>query len=542
MHGYGNKINSKTIKLIVLAVVLVLVASVAVLYFTVFRNTTNVYKKVITGTVDAAFETVNPKKASKLNVDINIDCNASLVDKEEEKNNPLIKALNESTASINMQTDSKENKSVLHLRSKYGNDKLFDASIYMDMKESKAYIYVKDLLDNYIEVDMTEEAETTETEATIEVDKSAMKKAEKILKEEMSTIITKEMCTKNSGSFVLRTTSTELITNLKAVLERLSKNEEFLNCYENPKEIAESLTSINKSLNLELMDEYQVEVALKLSMTLKVKKVDVRVWDEKSIDVTLSATENLISYNVKKDNKDSLKVSIETTSTDNTSNMKYSIDVVDMGKFDVIMKVKTSELKDVDVMGAQEVKKLNELSLFDYMTLGEKFAETKLGKVIEEVNEYNSSGIIDMANKAVIESDVANLNDSLTLAFVDLKVAYPSLTTFEELTTIVVNDKEYAGIEAYYKAIVPGINENSVEYNVPEGYEVVFNKRTGAATVEKKAESNDGGLIIDSTSTVETPPVVDTTPTVDTTPNVESQPTTDEKQEVPKDVVIQIIQ
>ena len=109
--------------------------------------------------------------------------------------------------------------------------------------------------------------------------------------------------------------------------------------------------------------------------------------------------------------------------------------------------------------------------------------------MIEEVNEYNSSGIIDMANKAVIESDVANLNDSLTLAFVDLKVAYPSLTTFEELTTIVVNDNiEVTIIDIQGDQVRVGINApKDVKVFRKEVYLEMMEENQRAAQVQMQA-------------------------------------------------------
>ena len=486
MNGYGKKLSTKTIILIVVAAVVVVLLGAGVFCFTVLGNSTNIYRKAITGTVDAAFATVNPKTKDKTNVDINIDCDVDLIDKEEEKNNPTIKALKETTLSINVKTDNEENKSVLHLKSNYGTEKLFDASIFMDVKESKAYIYAKDLMDKYIEVGMDSVEETTETEeTTVKVNKKAMKVAEKILKEELSKVITDDMCVKSDGAYVLKTTSTKLVNNLKSILNALSENQEFLSCYENPEEIAEMLKSIDKALDVDLIGEYQVEVKLELSLFFKFQKVSLRVWDDNSIDATLVVTENLVTYDEKKDNKDSLNVRLETVTTKDSSNMKFAINMAEVGKINVTMTTKQSEVKTIDALGPYEVKKLNEMSFFDLMAIAENFTQTKLGKLVEEINEYNTRGIVDLANKAVLASDVANINDQLTLAYADLKLSNSSLKTFENLKSVTVNDKKYAGIEAYYKAIVPAIDENSTEYNVPEGYEVVFDYKAGTVVVSK---------------------------------------------------------
>lgn len=516
MNGYGNKLSTKTIILIVVAVVAVLLVGAAVVCFTVLGNTTNIYKKVITGTVDAAFETVNPTTKDKTSVDINIDCSVDLLDKVEEKNNPTIKALNESTIAINIQNDNEENRSVLHLKSNYGEEKLFDASVFMDVNESKAYIYAKELMENYIEVGLASSEETTETEeTTVKVNEKAMKVAEKILKEELSKIITKDMCAKNDGAYVLKTTNIQLVNNFKNVLTTLSTNQEFLSCYENPEEIKETLNSINKTLDVEFMDEYQVEVRLELSLFFKFKKLSLRVWDD-TMDATLVVTENMVTYDAKKDNKDTLNVKLETAITDDTSNMKFTVNMADLGKFNITMTAKQNEVKTIDALGPYEVKKLDELSFIDLMTLAETFTETKLGKLIEEINEYNSRGIIDLANKAIIATDVATINDQLLLAYIDLTASNMSIQTFENLKSITVNNKKYAGIEAYYKAIVPAIDENSTEYNVPEGYEVVFDYKKGMVTVSE---------IVTGTTQDTTIPTLSETTITDTEKNTETPAT-----------------
>ena len=71
----------------------------------------------------------------------------------------------------------------------------------------------------------------------------------------------------------------------------------------------------------------------------------------------------------------------------------------------------------------------------------------------------NSSNVIARANEAVLKTDVATLNDKLTLAYVDLRAAYPTTDKFddESVISVVVNGKTISvtGIEAYYEKAVP---------------------------------------------------------------------------------------
>ena len=118
-----------------------------------------------------------------------------------------------------------------------------------------------------------------------------------------------------------------------------------------------------------------------------------------------------------------------------------------------------------------------------------------MGEVIELYNDYNQA-VIDKANQAVVNTNVATINDKLTLAYVDLKMEYMSVADFTSLKNITVEGKKYANVEAYYKAIVPEIDEKSSKYEVPEGYELIISAN-GSAAVQKKAASETSDPIID---------------------------------------------
>ena len=74
----------------------------------------------------------------------------------------------------------------------------------------------------------------------------------------------------------------------------------------------------------------------------------------------------------------------------------------------------------------------------------------------------NSSNVIARANEAVLKTDVATLNDKLTLAYVDLRAAYPTTDKFDANSAIkvTVNGVEHTvtGINAYYTAVVPELS------------------------------------------------------------------------------------
>ena len=489
-----NTKNKSKVVWVVLAFVLLLVIAVAGYFYSSATTTINVYRKIVTGTVKSAFDTQKTTKRTKTSVDMTLDCDMDLVD-EEMYEVPIIKTLKDTTLAFNVQTDADTNKTVLHIKSKYENEKLLDASIFMDLKESKAYLYAKDLMDNYLEFKL-EEQETTTTEPTEEekVNKIAMAKAEMILKEELSKIITEDMCTTEDGVHVLRTTSTKLIENLKVVLVELKANAEFLECYENPEEIKESLDTIKEALDTDLMEEFNIEVRMELSFLLKMKSLTVKAYN-KEMEVVYTLNDEEVSFKVRVENEDVATAKVEVIDGETVDNIKVSVDIAELGKCTVNIGMATNEVEAIDEVDTSKVKDFNQLTMFDLMSLAAKLEEGKMGELIELYNDYNQE-VIDRANEAVVATNVATMNDQLTLAYVDLKMEYMSVADFTSLKNITVEGKKYANVEAYYKAIVPEVDEKSTKYDIPEGYELTISAN-GSAAVQKKAASETSDPIID---------------------------------------------
>ena len=469
------------ITLICIVTIVILISCTG--YFLFRMNSINIYQKAVNIAVDNAFKTVNP--SSKLNevpvisTNIDIDCNVDLIDKED---NPLIKLLKEMAVSLNIQLDKNANKSVIHLKTKYDNNKTFDASMFMNLETYKAYIYAKDISDEYLELDMDKNEEKDENKNKIKT--ASMLKAEKILKQELAKIITEDMCSKKDGLFVLRTTTTKLIERITFVIDGLANNEEFLNCYENPKEIKENLENINLVLDKSIIDEYEIEMALDLGIFFNLKTIALKIWDD-TIETKLFVSETLITIDSKQDNKDVLNAKIEMINIDkDNTKLTAMVSSAETGKLDVIANITRSKIDEVDKMDLNKVKKLNELTIFETMELSDKFNKTELGIRLEDIYEYQNKEIIDKAQQAIAMTNVANINNELTLAYIDLKLAYPTSKSLKDLENIVVNGKKYKDIESYYKAIVPQIDENSDEYEIVEGYEVVFSEG-GTALVMK---------------------------------------------------------
>ncbi len=485
-----EKKSNKGLIVALICVMAVLVIAGCVGYFSLRANSSTIYHKAIDMAVDNAFRTVNQATTSNrvpvTSANIDIDCNIDLTDKEQEEN-PLIKTLNETVLLLNVQLDKNTNKSVIHVKTKYENNKTFDASMFMDLETSKAYVYAKDVLDEYLEIDMDESEQKEEAEDKKQIKTDSMLKAERILKQELSKVITEDMCSKKDGLFVLRTTNIKLVENLNGIIDGLAKNEEFLNCYENPEEVADNLKDINLALDKNAMDEYEIEVCLELGIFFDFKTITIKLWDDRT-EAKLFVSENLITLNTKEDNKEVLNAKIEMINiAKNNFKIIALVNNTETGKWDIAANITRNEIDEVDKMTSNKVKKLNELTLFEMMELSDRFNKTELGIRLEAIHEYQNREIIDKAQQAIAATNIANINSQLSLAYVDLKLAYSRAESLKDLKNIVVNGEKYKDVESYYKAIVPQIDEDSDEYEVPEGYQVVFSEG-GTAMVIKVEE------------------------------------------------------
>ena len=92
----------------------------------------------------------------------------------------------------------------------------------------------------------------------------------------------------------------------------------------------------------------------------------------------------------------------------------------------------------------------------------------------------NSTSVIDKANTAVTATDISTLNDKLSLAYVDLKLANQSVTDFST-GSVSVNGTSYASAKAYYEAMVPELATLATKY---PGYALTVNAN-GSAVVAK---------------------------------------------------------
>ena len=419
---YHNTSRSGNALLIIVLLILAIIIGGVAYYFGVLAKPVNIYKNIVASLVDGLFEDTIQESNSKGVQSVNFDVDLTLeLDDEKMQENPIVKALNAIDMLLNVQADNNTNNYVVHLNSTYDNEKLLNASVFMNQKDSKTYIYAKELLDKYLEVEL-DEIQGVELEGANQIAPS--KKIKSIIKKELKNIITEEMCYKDDGAYVLRTTNIELFQNIVKAIESLSKNEEFLEENANPEEAKEILESYIEAFDTTSMDTYTLEIILDdLDLLLRPKKVTAKVGGFVSLEVAIVIEDDNTKFDVKVQDKQVAQGNLTVNEKANEDVIKIDIDIADLGRIVLDMKASHKAIKEIDKIDSYKVTKIEELTMNDTMELMENLQESKLGEVISEIEDYNQS-IIDKANAAVEASNLAELRSAVALEYMQLYVDY----------------------------------------------------------------------------------------------------------------------
>jgi len=380
-----GKSNKKVAIISVLSVIVVLFLAGILYYFCIVTNPVNIYKNIVKNVIDESFTSSIPVIGNdeKIGAKFNIDATLNMDDKEFQES-AIVKLINSIDLGIDVQIDGKEEQTVLKLTSTYDKEKMLDVSMFMDAKNKKTYLYAKDLLDSYLEIDMVEEVVTEETDSVTTLVSEA--KVKSIIKQEFSNIITEDMCSKEDGAYVLKTTNVAIMSNIKTALENLKTNQEFLDCYENPQEIVDALNEIIKACSTEGVETYAIEIRLYLDLFLKVQKVTLSVAGKEKYDVVIAVDKEDIIFTSTKDNNKVSVGKITIIESDDTSKVEINLNIVDVGTINVKAEAKHTEFEEIEKIDTTKVKKIEELNMLELMEIMSKLEESKLGEVVTEIS------------------------------------------------------------------------------------------------------------------------------------------------------------
>ena len=264
-----NKKRSKLL-LILLSVVLLLIASVVIIYFYINSNPLLAIKynaNKLTKNITEEIE--QQEKIKKISGNLEIDYN---IESNDETLKEMIDAFNGISVSANYKMDTENKILQTELKTTYKNEKLIDANIYMQDKQS--FVQLPGVFDKYINIDLSEDYDdifnnTKNTKESKTIVKSVNKAFQKSLKKEYLKSENKTITIDDK-----KTKTTKISMELND--EKISKiSKDFLTTLKDDQEFIKASNSISENKNTkeeieDLIDEISFDNQSNTTMTLSI--------------------------------------------------------------------------------------------------------------------------------------------------------------------------------------------------------------------------------------------------------------------------------
>lgn len=408
--------KSKKIGIIaVISVILLALIAGAIYYCVAYTGTENLFKRIIGKTVNSYQESIigNDYNTLDTTVGVNIEVSPKETNEDTDK---IVDLINSLKFELNTQIDKEQEKMNVKLNtSKVNeNDDLLNAEVFMDVKEEKGYVYLKDFYDKYIETEVTDGSFDNLKEIFENMyskdQKDNVKKTSNIIGNEFKGIVKEEYCSSEKQEITINDkkvkatkntitmTIDQAINELLTVCNNLKNNEEFINCYEDKEEIKDILDEYIEELEYDkgLYEEDSIKISIYTTgISRKVVKVNVEMLEEDElfgiIEVTKQDEEN---YNFEiKIEEEKITGTIQISEKDkNSMTGKIQININEFGKVTVNMDINNKFDTVIDTVDSDNVINAEEMTEDDAMEILDKFQESKLYDLINEV----SGGILDM--------------------------------------------------------------------------------------------------------------------------------------------------
>ncbi len=409
-----KKSKSKGIIAIIAVILLVLIAGV-IYYFLAYIGTEALYKRIIGKTVNSYQKSIieNDYNSLDTTVGLNVEVSPKETNEDIEK---IVDLLNSLRLELNTQID-KEQESMnvkLNASTVNENDNILNAEVFMDVKDEKVYVHLKDFFDKYIEAEATDGTfenlkDIFENMYTKE-QKNSVKKSSDIIGNEIKGIIKEEYCSSekqeitidgkkvNATKNTISMTVEQLINELLTVFNNLKNNEQFINCYQDKEKVKDILNQYIEELEYDkgLYEDDSIRISVySTGLLQKVVKVDVEMQEDNQaiaiIEVAKKDEENF-EFKIKVEDQTILGTIQATKKDKNFVTGSIKIDIPEFGK--VILNIDVNNKFDttIDAVDTNNVIKENEITQEDAMEILEKFQDSKLYEIVNET----SGGMLDI--------------------------------------------------------------------------------------------------------------------------------------------------
>lgn len=392
--GNNFQPKKKNILIWLIPVILVLVIGIGVLagYF-YFNKPEKFYQRFVGTMIESLTkqETDEVKDFESIRGAIKLDLDVQL---EENQNSEVLELINGIELELDAKMNKNDKKLVLDVNAEYDNNNLLDAQLFANAEDKKAYIYAKEFLDKYLEVDMESEdfnfweeiEEVEETEILTLGQKINLKKCTNIMKKEFSKTVKAEYCSAEQATLVINEKDVKATKNtIKMTLEQLSNefaivfgnlkgNEAFLDAIKDEyrNEMIDILEENEKNLK-ELAEREGIdEIAIKINtyttgLNKDVVKIEIVLLEEEKEVCTIVVTkidEQKAEIELITEEKETVikgTFSVKNVS-EKGATVNLATEIKDVGNFEIDLGYEVEY--DVEIKGIDEdkVTNINELT------------------------------------------------------------------------------------------------------------------------------------------------------------------------------------
>lgn len=459
--------------IIVILLLLVVTAGLAY-YFMYYTKPEQIYKRLISSTMDqyTSKSKGNDYKTAKSSVKlgVNVEPTSNDIDKN------VLQLINNTDIEINTQMDVENKRIIADLNSKYNNEDLFNMQMYSNVQDEKTYIYLKDLLNKYIEVDV-DENKTSDGEdyyaklndmLNVKNSQQSTEKAVKIAKKELLKVVKPEYCSSSKEDVrindktvkttknTLKMTGKQLTDETRTVLNNLKHNEAFVMCFEDNdsvrKNIEEALKNINEG-NIDENTTIEVNIYTQGLMNKVVKVSVILITENQTVTFEITNVEdNKYDFEIKTgDEQKAFNGTIYFEEyNDNEGKVVLEFNLEKYGKVAFNVDYSTIYNEPLDNISVRNSVKANELTVADQRTMYTNLQKSKLYEVISKIIGVNLAN----SNNSLLNMNTTNNNSTNTQSILD------------------PNNNNVTNTEEQQNQILTYDDKTKITFGVPEGYKI----------------------------------------------------------------------
>ena len=390
----GDKTNKKSKKwLFILLAIVVIAVLIGGYYFYNSSKPKNVFVSQINKAVDSYNEAYTNTKET-LNETVTL---TGAIESQNAEIQQVADYIKDGKLTMNVQADTNSKKTLVSLDVDYKNEKLLGGKVYYAVGDNNFYIFVQDLFDKYLKVDLSKtlnQDELQEVQNLLDArtgsvgEKVALSKTGRIVKKEIKTKLEEKYFSKENvdgmTNNTMKLTVEELRKGVSEVVTNLANNEEFISCYKNAEQEKKGLEEFVKNINgMTEYDNYNVEISLfTKGLSTDIKKLEVKVvkseTEEGTFTVNKVDADNYEFYLEVKGSTNNVLVNAQALKgtisrekiDDNTGKITLVVDnIPDVGKVTLNMEVKMEDKTELDSVDVTNSVDLETMSQQDMLTL-----------------------------------------------------------------------------------------------------------------------------------------------------------------------------